>query len=138
MARKRVIELTSSTATLSKNQSGSLIVLNRAAGIVVTLPTAGRGLNYDFVVKTSVTSNTYTISAGSSMRGTFAVSSASGVAPLRFQTTDLTARVASMNGSQSGGLISTRVNVVCDSDGVWTVTGIGVGNAPPATPFGTT
>ena len=136
--RKRVIELTAD-ATLSKNQSGSLIVLNAAAGLVATLPTGGRGLNYEFIVRRKASSGTYTIDAGSnSMEGSILIASASGGADSNriFYTVDLSARVASMGGSSSGGMIGTNVKVVCDEDGVWHFSGIGIAEAAPTTPFG--
>lgn len=139
--RKRVIELTDSTATLSKNQSGSLIVLNRTAGIVVTLPTGSRGLNYEFIVRTKVLTNTYTIDAGSnSMVGSILLASASGGADSNriFYSINLSARVASMNSSGSGGNIGTHVKVVCDEDGVWHFSGIGIAESTLVTPFGAT
>jgi len=137
MARKRVIELTADS-TLSKNQSGSLIVFNAVAGIVATLPTGSRGLNYDFIVRTAQESGTYTIDAGSnSMEGWVIVASGSGANLVDniivHYSTDLTARVASMASASSGGLIGSRLKVLCDEDGVWHIEGIAVGNAGAAT-----
>ena len=136
MARKRVIELTSDS-TLSKNQSGSLIVLNAASGLVATLPTGGRGLNYDFIVRTTLSSGAYTIDSGSnSMAGEIRIASQSGAESVSFYTNDLTARVASMNSSAQGGQIGTQVKVVCDEDGVWHFSGVGIAEGTPSTPFG--
>jgi hypothetical protein len=139
MARKRVIELTAD-ATLSKNQSGSLIVFNAGTGIVATLPTGSTGLNYEFIVRTDNSSNVYKIDFGSnSMVGWGIVTSATGEytgAMLHFLT-DLTGRVVCMASATTGGLIGTRVKVVCDEDGVWHCEYFGVGNAAAATsPFG--
>ena len=138
MARKRVIELTADS-TLSKNQSGSLIVFNAVAGIVATLPTGSRGLNYDFIVRTSNSSGTYTIDAGSnSMEGWIIVASASGATDsFLFYSVDLSARVVSMASATSGGLIGSRIKVLCDEEGVWHIEGIAVGSSGAATnPFG--
>ncbi len=124
MARKRIIDVTGSTTTLSKNQSGSLVVLSRAAGIVVTLPNVGRGLEYEFVVKTAVTSNRYRIVGNDSakMRGVIAQASAGGASVLHVG--DGATHIAlNMYGTSSGGLIGTNFKFVCDNDGVWNVVG---------------
>ena len=57
----RVVSLTTTPQVLTAAQSGTTFVLNRAAGIVVTLPTAAVGLNYEFVVGVD---NTLTTVAG--------------------------------------------------------------------------
>ncbi len=133
--RKRVIDLTSATATLGKNQSDSLIVLSRAAGIVVTLPKAGRGLRYDFVVKTAVTSNRYDIKTAvtaDKIRGTL-VMGQNNAAKKTFVAT--ASNDIQMNGGTTGGLRGTNFSLVCDEDGVWTVSGCAESSSTEATPF---
>ena len=50
----RVVSLAANAAeALTAAQSGTTFVLNRAAGVAVTLPTAAVGLNYTFVVGTT-------------------------------------------------------------------------------------
>jgi hypothetical protein len=41
-----VVSIEDATYTVATTQSGAVFTLNRAAGIVVTLPTAAAGLNY--------------------------------------------------------------------------------------------
>ena len=41
------------TYSVESTQSGAVFTLNRAAGIVVTLPTAAAGLHYTFIVGTT-------------------------------------------------------------------------------------
>ena len=58
VSHRPVITVTDSTKTLTAAQSGSLVVLDLAAGIVVTLPEANSdnvGWYCDFVVKTTFT-----------------------------------------------------------------------------------
>ncbi len=43
------------TYSVESTQSGAVFTLNRAAGIVVTLPTAAAGLHYTFIVGTTFT-----------------------------------------------------------------------------------
>lgn len=136
MARQRVVELTAD-ATLSKNQSGSLIILNSATGLIATLPTGSRGLQYDFYVRTEATLGTYTIDAGSnSMTGTIAIISTNEAEAPFFYSNDLTARVASMSASAGGGLVGGTFSIVCDEDGVWNLTGTVAASGASTSPFG--
>lgn len=128
MARKRVIDLTSDS-TLSKNHSGSLITLSKAAGLTVTLPSPGRGLEYDFVIKTAITHSTggYVITvpdtADASVKGAVAVGSADGT--VKTQVSSGSEKISTT--SAAGGLIGSYYKVVCNNDGKWEVTGIGIG-----------
>ena len=67
VAHRPVITVTSATKTLTAAQSGSLVVLDLATGIVVTLPEANSdnvGWYCDFVIKTTASSsNVYSIDA---------------------------------------------------------------------------
>lgn len=136
MARKRVIDVTSATRTLSRNENGSLVVLNRADGIVITLPSAGRGLQFQFVAKAS---GAYTIDAGTDkMRGAL-LQSENDVASDSF-TADPASHVKIVMGgatSQTGGLLGTNITLTCDTDGIWTVEGSSVATtaSTATTPF---
>tara|TARA_R110002020_G_scaffold85567_6_gene211111 strand:- start:2234 stop:2893 length:660 start_codon:yes stop_codon:yes gene_type:complete len=67
--RREVIALSGTTATktLDAGDSGALVILDRAAGIVVTLPEANAanvGVYFDFLIKTTASgSNVYSIDA---------------------------------------------------------------------------
>ena len=50
-----VSSITSATKSVESTDSGTVFTLNRAAGIVVTLPTAAAGYNYTFIVGTTFT-----------------------------------------------------------------------------------
>ena len=50
-----VTDITAATYSVESTQSGAVFTLNRAAGIVVTLPTAAAGLHYTFIVGTTFT-----------------------------------------------------------------------------------
>ncbi len=145
MARKRVINLTANR-TLSKNESGALVVLDKSDGITVTLPSAGRGLVYEFVLKSDIKSGNATITAvgDDKIRGylqnvyfdedtegktwvsdgtTFKKYEANGVSE-------------GTSGPTTGGLRGTYVKLVCDNDGKWNASGINVsGTTGAATPF---
>ena len=54
-AYSNVSSITSATKSVESTDSGTVFTLNRAAGIVVTLPTAVAGLNYTFIGGTTFT-----------------------------------------------------------------------------------
>ena len=60
-----VSSITDSTQTITAEESGTIFSLNRAGGIVVTLPAAAAGLTYKFHIGTTGT-GTLTINAASS------------------------------------------------------------------------
>jgi hypothetical protein len=54
-AYSNISSITTATKSVESTDSGTVYTLNRAAGIVVTLPTAAAGLNYTFIVGTTFT-----------------------------------------------------------------------------------
>ena len=54
-AYSNVSSITAATKSVESTDSGTVYTLNRAAGIVVTLPTAVAGINYTFIVGTTFT-----------------------------------------------------------------------------------
>ena len=52
-AYDNVVSIEDATYSVESTQSGAVFTLNRAAGIVVTLPTAAAGLQYTFIVGTT-------------------------------------------------------------------------------------
>ena len=52
-AYSNISSITTATKNVESTDSGTVYTLNRAAGIVVTLPTAAAGLNYTFIVGTT-------------------------------------------------------------------------------------
>jgi len=131
--RIRVVTLTEDK-TLGKNDSGSLIVLNSAGGVAVTLPAKSRGLFYDFVVRTAVTaSDKYEIltQTADKIRGVL-VNSKNDTASKGFVATS--SDKIDMNGSTTGGLVGTHFRLVCDG-AVWNVYGQNTSSGSEATPF---
>lgn len=60
--KKKVISGLGATQTLKADDSGATILLDKADGIVVTLPAAAPvGTNYEFIVSVTLTSNVYKI-----------------------------------------------------------------------------
>lgn len=132
--RIRVVTL-DEDVTLGKNDSGSLFVLDSADGVEVTLPAAGRGLFYDFVVGTAVTaSDKYEIKTPTAgkIRGVLVNSKNDNASKAFVATSD---DEIDMNGSTTGGLVGTGFRVVCDNDGYWNVFGYNTASGSEATPF---
>jgi hypothetical protein len=135
MARKRVINVTTATRTLSRNENGSIVVLDRAAGSVVTLPAASRGLEFQFVVKTAVTSNAYTVDGGTDEFRGVILSAQNNAASKSFTGDPASDVKITSNGTTTGGRVGSNFTVVCDTDGIWTAQGAMVSSTTAATPF---
>ena len=137
MQRRRFVDITSATATLGRNQSGAVIRLDRAEGIVITLPAARAGLWYDFLVKTAVTSNAYAVvAAGSTKVSGTLVASLDDTASKSFVGNGSTHVKVSMNGTTTGGRMGTYFRAFCNGT-TWTINGENVSSGSVATPFST-
>ena len=128
--------VTASTLTVTAAEyNGQTINLSRAAGITVTLPAAtGTNAVYTFVVSTTVTSNSYKIQVANStdvMNGNLNVSGSSGTTFGTLPASD----TITMNGSTTGGLAGSYVQVTDIASGVFLVQASLVGSGTPATPF---
>lgn len=129
------------TAALTQAQAGSTIVLDRAAGTVITLPAPVVGTTFAFEVLTSVTSNAYKIiTSGASifMLGSLMnIDTDTSNAVAAWTADGSTIVSASMNGTTTGGLKGTSIMLKCISSTIWMVTGIDQGSGTVATPFAT-
>jgi len=127
--------VTAATLTVDSTMNGTIIPLNRAAGQAVTLPAAtGSQAVYRFLVGTTITSNTSTISAANAtdvMNGSASIGGGTGAL---FSTLPASDRLT-MNGSTQGGLIGSYVEVTDVAAGYWLVNAALVGSGTPITPF---
>lgn len=134
-----VIDVTASTLTLTAAQTGSVVLLDRAAGTTITLPAPSVGLWYRFVVPTSVTSNSYKIitDAGTTfVLGQLDVTVSTGTAKLFFG--DGATHVSiNGNGTTTGGLAGSQFDLTCITSTLWNVEGTWNGSGTVATPFAT-
>jgi hypothetical protein len=130
-----VLTLTANTTVSADAYAGRTIRLAAAAGLTVTLPPAtGSGARYEFIVGTSVTSNQYRINAaGTDKIGGVALNIAS--ASTGFKADPATDGRINMNGTTTGGLIGTRVELIDGASGLWTATVHAAGSSTGATPF---
>lgn len=124
--------------TLTAAQSGTLFLLNIATGAKVTLPAGVAGLRYEFLITTSVTSNTYDIwSAGATALygGVLTSVVASTGVHTQYAPNGSSNYKISMNGTTTGGLQGTRIRITCVSATSWIVEGVNYASGTVATPF---
>lgn len=135
--KSNFIDSNAATLTLTAAQSGSLVGLDRAAGTTVTLPAPAVGLNFNFTVITSVTSNNHKVitDAGTTLIlggviMTEAADTNAGLGSLFNGTTHISIL---MNGTTTGGLIGTTFNLTCVTATQWAISGIVAGSGTLAT-----
>lgn len=131
-----VVEVTASTLTLTAGgYAGQIIVSNLAGAQTFTLPAAtGSGNLYRIFVKTTKTGNLVIQVASSSdvMNGALGVATdAAGVVIPTAATSD----TITMNGSTTGGVQGSYVQLQDVASGVWHVSGALVSTGAEATPF---
>jgi hypothetical protein len=142
--RRPTKQITASTS-LTVHDSGKLIRLAVASGATVTLPAfanCGEGTFFDFVVETTVTSNSYKIITGA---GTELL-----VGSIINCDTDSSDAVAiwkalvgssyisvNLDGSTKGGIKGDYFRLTCVNATTWHVTGVTNGTSAVATPFAT-
>lgn len=128
--KKNVISGLGSTRSLNVGESGSLVILDRAAGCTITLPSVASGATpgtfYDFMVSVTCTSNSYKIITGA---GTELL-----VGSILNCDTDSTDAVAiwkalvgssyisvNMDGSTQGGIKGDRIRITNLNSTTWQV-----------------
>jgi len=137
-----------SSVTLTTQQSGSVILMDRAAGITFTLPIATSstvGMYYDFVVTTTVTSNGYKVITGAATEfligGYTSVDTDSSNAVAVFignGSSHISVNMTSASTNATGGILGTKLRFTCLSTTRWMVEGIVQGAGTVATAFATT
>ena len=138
---REVIQGVGAARTLLAEESGSLCLLDRAAGVVYTLPAPVEGMTFEFLATVAVTTNAYKVITnagtvfllGAIMGGSLTVADSGDV----FQANGTTHVAISENGSTTGGLIGTRFRVTAISSTQWVIDGIYVGSGTLADPFTT-
>ena len=141
--KKNVISGSGATVTLTKEQSGSIVLFDKAYGIVFTLPTPVVGLTYDFIVTTTITSNAAkiitdgaaTFMGGTILAGLEATTPAANPGPKLFSGNGTSHTYLSSNGSTTGGIIGSRYTITCVDSTRWEISGISLCTGTIATPF---
>lgn len=141
--RKHLVAGLGSTLTLTEDQSGSTVVLDRAAGSTVTLPAkASNGTYFEFVVSVSVTSNDDKVITGAATEllvgNIVNCDTDTANATLSFPSVVGTSNIAVvLNGSTKGGIKGDRVQFTKVNSTTWQVSGTTNGTGAVATPFAT-
>lgn len=140
-AKKNVISDSGATRTLNENESGSLVLFNRAAGIVYTLPLAKPGTYFDFAVTTTITTNSAKIITGAGTEfligGLTSVDTDTANAVAFFSGNGSTHVAVTMNGTTTGAVLGTKFRATCLSTTRWMIEGQTFGTGVVATPFST-
>jgi hypothetical protein len=136
------VNATASTLTVTQaTHGGRATTLNRAAGIAVTLPAAsGSGTVYEFVIGTTITSNTTTIKVANSsdtMTGSAYVISDNSAAVLGYKT-GASDDTVTFNGNTLGGLKGDTVRLVDVAANLYAVQVFSQATGTEATPFSAT
>lgn len=141
---RKIISGSGATRTLSSDESGSTVLCDRAAGIVYTLPLAKPGMFFDFVVTTSVTTNSYKVITGAATEfligGYTNVDTDTSNAVAVFTgngSTHIAVTQAAASTNATGGLVGSKLRFTCLSATRWFVEGIVQGAGTATTAFAT-
>ena len=137
-----VVSVTTSAVTITASaHAGRVVLLNRAAGVTATLPAAtGTGNTYQFIVKTTVTSNSDIIKVANStdvMQGRAYVISDNTAAVLGYAPAASDDTIT-LNGTTTGGYVGDIVTVQDIASGFWQVVADTRATGTEATPFSAT
>lgn len=138
---QEVIQSVGATRTLLPRESGALCLLDRAAGVVYTLPAPVVGMTFEFRATVSVTTNAYKVitnSAAVFLVGGIEASTLTAGGQDFFVADGTTIVSLSAAGSTTGGLIGERYVVTAISATQWSIHGVTCGSGTLATPFATT
>lgn len=137
-----IISGSGATVTLTAGQSGSLVLMDRAAGIVFTLPAPVVGLEFTFVVSVTITSNSYkvitntgTVLLAGSILGS--VDNTANKSWVGDGATHIAVTQAAASTNATGGIVGSQVTFRCTTTLQWNVTGMTVAGGTPSTPFAT-
>lgn len=138
---REVIQSVGATRTLLAEESGALCLLDRAAGVVYTLPTPVEGMTFEFLATVAVTSNAYkviTAAATQFLVGGIIMGDVTVAQSGDYFEADGTTHVAlSADGATKGGLLGERYVVTAISTTQWAIYGVCHGAGTLATPFAT-
>jgi hypothetical protein len=130
--------LNASTKTLTNVHANIPLVLTRAAGVVVTLPAAtGTGNKYEFLVNTTVTSNSYKVQVANVtdiIQGLAFGKDGDGE-PANGWSTAATSDTITLDGSTTGGIKGDSIEITDAASGLFTCRVFITQSGTEATPF---
>ena len=138
---RQVIADAVATRQLQPDESGALCLMDRAAGVVYTLPTPVIGMQFEFEVSVAVTSNAHKIITKAAteflLGGVLAADVTIATSGDYFEADGTTHVALSANGSTSGGLLGERYVVTAISSTQWLIHGVTHGAGTLISPFAT-
>lgn len=137
---RQVIDAVGATRTLAPEESGALCLFDSAAGVVFTLPAPVVGMQFEFLTKVTITSNSakvITDAATTFMVGAAALLNNAATTGEAFSANGTTHRSINGNGTTTGGIIGDRIRVTAISSTLWAVDAVMVQSGVVATPFAT-
>ena len=136
----RLVSVTDATVSLTKaKHDGKVIVLNRAAGIAVTLPAAtGSGCMFKIVVGTTFTSSATIKVVGNDIMQGSCIQGADGGNTVVSYDTAADSDTITLDGATTGGLIGEWIELIDMKADTWMVHMIQNATGAEATPFSAT
>jgi redox-sensitive bicupin YhaK (pirin superfamily) len=134
------VNCTASTLAVDPaTHAGKVVTLNRAGGIAVTLPVAsGTGDKYTFIIGTTFTSSaTIKVTGDDTMTGNALLAQDAADTAVLFEA-GATADTITFDGSTTGGLKGTIVELIDIAADLWFVRLNGAATGTEATPFSAT
>lgn len=139
---RQIIDGVGATRQLLPEESGALCLFDVATGVVYTLPTPKAGMQFEFLVTVSVTSNAHKVKTktiasefmvGGIIMGDVTIATSGDY----FEADGTTHAAISANGSTTGGLLGERYVLTAISSTKWSIHGVTHGAGTLATPFAT-
>lgn len=137
---RQVIDGVGATRTLAAEESGALCLFDAAAGVVYTLPAPVVGMQFEFLTKTTITSNSakvITDAATTFLVGAAVLANNAATTAEAFSANGTTHRSVNGNGTTTGGIIGDRIRCTAISSTLWAVDAVMVQSGVVATPFAT-
>lgn len=135
---RQVIADAVATRTLLPKEAGALCMIDSAAGVIYTLPAPVIGMEFNFAVSVTRTSNAHKIITSAATEflngGVFLGNSAAATGEF-FAADGTTIRALSSNGTTTGGIIGDFYTVTAISTTVWFIRGVLNQTGTAATPF---
>lgn len=135
---RQVIADAVATRTLTAKEAGSICAIDVAAGVVYTLPAPVIGMEFNFAVTVTRTSNAHKVITSAATEfitgGIFLGNSAAATGEF-FAADGTTIRALSSNGTTTGGIIGDFYTLTAISSTVWFCRGVLNQTGTAATPF---
>lgn len=125
------------TVAITRDQLGKTVMLNSGAACAITLPKAKAGDQIKFVCSTTThASTTITAASGEFFDGAIACQATDTDAAPTVSVADGSADdVLTLNGTTTGGINGSWVEMYCEADGVWHCIGYTLGSGTLADCF---